>query len=205
MMITWVFDELLWSLHIAISVAHVFLKSPEGRQDGFYSSLFSSISSLNRPCDFPWPPSFLQWKHGIVRQRSIVLQVGITSSRALFVFFFQGWDLNSGPTPWASPPALFLWWVFFEIGSHELFAQAGFELRSSWSLLPQQLRLQAWVTCAQQDHWFLKLHVSLFKVQIPWVWDGILTSAFEANTWCSCFSDHTQKNTNLENAFFLLS
>jgi hypothetical protein len=33
----------------------------------------------------------------------------------------------------------FLEWVFFEIGSHELFAQIGFELQSSWSLLPEQL------------------------------------------------------------------
>jgi hypothetical protein len=22
------------------------------------------------------------------------------------------WDLNSGSSPWATPPALFLWWVF---------------------------------------------------------------------------------------------
>jgi hypothetical protein len=33
---------------------------------------------------------------------------------------------------------------FFEIGSHELFAWAGFEPRSSWSLPPEQLVLQAW-------------------------------------------------------------
>jgi hypothetical protein len=37
---------------------------------------------------------------------------------------------------------------FFEIGSFELFAQAGFELPSSSSLPPQQLGLQAWVTGA---------------------------------------------------------
>jgi hypothetical protein len=33
--------------------------------------------------------------------------------------------------------SLFLWWVFFEIGFQELFAQAGFELWSSWSLPPE--------------------------------------------------------------------
>jgi hypothetical protein len=29
-----------------------------------------------------------------------------------FFFFLQYWALNSEPTPWATPPALFLWWVF---------------------------------------------------------------------------------------------
>jgi hypothetical protein len=32
---------------------------------------------------------------------------------SLFVCFWQCWDLNSGPTPWAILPALFLWWVFW--------------------------------------------------------------------------------------------
>jgi hypothetical protein len=31
----------------------------------------------------------------------------------------------------------FLWWIFFKIESPELFAWAGFELQSSWSLPPQ--------------------------------------------------------------------
>jgi hypothetical protein len=34
----------------------------------------------------------------------------------------------------------------FEIGSHELFAQASFEPQSSWSLSPELLGLQAWDT-----------------------------------------------------------
>jgi hypothetical protein len=30
-----------------------------------------------------------------------------------FLFFFlQYWDLNSGPSPWAAPPVLFLWRIF---------------------------------------------------------------------------------------------
>jgi hypothetical protein len=41
--------------------------------------------------------------------------------------------LNSGPTPWATPPALFVLGIF-EIGSLELFAWVNFNLQSSWSL-----------------------------------------------------------------------
>jgi hypothetical protein len=37
-------------------------------------------------------------------------------------FFFAVLDLNSGPPPWATPPTLFLWWVF-QNQSCELFAQ----------------------------------------------------------------------------------
>jgi hypothetical protein len=36
----------------------------------------------------------------------------------------------------------------FKIGSAELFAQAAFELKSSWSLPPEMLQLQAWATCS---------------------------------------------------------
>jgi hypothetical protein len=31
-----------------------------------------------------------------------------------FFFFLQCWDLNSGPTPWATPPALFFVMGFFQ-------------------------------------------------------------------------------------------
>jgi hypothetical protein len=35
----------------------------------------------------------------------------------LFVFLFLWcWGLNSGPTPWATPPVLFLWCVFLRLG-----------------------------------------------------------------------------------------
>jgi hypothetical protein len=40
------------------------------------------------------------------------------------------WRLNSGPTPWATPSALFCDF-FFKIGSCKLFAKAGFEPRFS--------------------------------------------------------------------------
>jgi hypothetical protein len=47
------------------------------------------------------------------------------------------WGLNSGLTLWVTPSTLSLWWVFFEIGSWELFAWAGFEPWSSWTLPPE--------------------------------------------------------------------
>jgi hypothetical protein len=56
---------------------------------------------------------------------------------SFFFFFLQYWGLNSGPSPWATPSAQFFLIAFFEIGSRELFAQAGFELRSSWCLPPE--------------------------------------------------------------------
>jgi hypothetical protein len=40
----------------------------------------------------------------------------------------------------------FVLFCFFEIGSCELFAQAGFEPWFSWSLPPEYLGLQAWAT-----------------------------------------------------------
>jgi hypothetical protein len=49
----------------------------------------------------------------------------------------------------------------FEIGSFKLFAQADFETRASWSLPPEWLGLQAWVTSAWPT---LSLHLWLPKV-----------------------------------------
>jgi hypothetical protein len=50
-----------------------------------------------------------------------------SSTFSCFSLFFGGGrgnlGLNLGLTPWANPPALFLWWVFSEIGSWELFTQ----------------------------------------------------------------------------------
>jgi hypothetical protein len=54
-----------------------------------------------------------------------------------FLFYFWYWGLNSGPSPWVTPPAQFFVMSIFERGSCELFARAGFELQSSWSLLPE--------------------------------------------------------------------
>jgi hypothetical protein len=38
----------------------------------------------------------------------------LCASGFCFLFFFQYWSLNSGPSPWATPPALFLWRVFWD-------------------------------------------------------------------------------------------
>jgi hypothetical protein len=45
-----------------------------------------------------------------------------------FFFFLQYWGLiNSGSTPWTTPPGsplpFFLSWVFFEVGSHKLISR----------------------------------------------------------------------------------
>jgi hypothetical protein len=60
----------------------------------------------------------------------------------------------------------FLWWVFFEIGSHELFPRAGFEHWSSWSLPLVELRLQAWATSAWLGGFLYSVHI-LHDSQVP--------------------------------------
>jgi hypothetical protein len=69
-----------------------------------------------------------------------------------FFSFFVVLELDSRPSPWAPLPVLFLGFFcerFFEIESHELFAQAGFKLRSSWSL-------NSWVArITGVSHWHL--------------------------------------------------
>jgi hypothetical protein len=50
----------------------------------------------------------------------------------------------------------------FKIGYHELFAWAGFESRSSWSLPPEKLGLQVWAT----GTWIPR--VLLFMVSVTW-------------------------------------
>jgi hypothetical protein len=54
-------------------------------------------------------------------------------SFSLFFLFLQFWDLNSGHTPWATPPAIFLWWIFWD-SSQAIYP--GW-LLSSWSLPPE--------------------------------------------------------------------
>jgi hypothetical protein len=50
---------------------------------------------------------------------------------------------------------------FFETGCSELFAGAGFELLSSWSLPPEELGLQVWAT----DTWLKIQSLRFFKMQ----------------------------------------
>jgi hypothetical protein len=53
---------------------------------------------------------------------------------SVLVFELRAYTLSHSSNP-------FLWWVFLKIGSQEPFAQATFELRSSWSLPPEWLGL----------------------------------------------------------------
>jgi hypothetical protein len=75
----------------------------------------------------------------------------------LFVLWY--WRLNSGPIPWATPPAHFCDGVF-EIRSWELFAQVGFELWSSRSLASWVTRIVSVNHLAQTS--ILKYTSSLF-------------------------------------------
>jgi hypothetical protein len=59
----------------------------------------------------------------------------------------------------------FLWWVFIEIESQELFPQAGFKPPSAWSLPPD--RIQAWATCAHLENIMLSEVSQVQKVKSP--------------------------------------
>jgi hypothetical protein len=67
---------------------------------------------------------------------------------SFFSFFFSVLRLELRAYTLSPSTSPFVRWAFFEIGSHELFAQAGFEPWSSWSLPTEQLGLQAWATGA---------------------------------------------------------
>jgi hypothetical protein len=65
-------------------------------------------------------------------------------------FELRAYTLSSSSNP-------FLWWVFFKIGSRKLFAQADFELWSSWSLPPEYRGLQVWI------HWLPAQNGGIFE------------------------------------------
>jgi hypothetical protein len=70
-----------------------------------------------------------------------------------------------------SHTSIFFALVILQLGSLNLFAQAGFKLWSSWSQPPKELGLQAWATSAQFTVSFwgyenvLKLTVATLFVQ----------------------------------------
>jgi hypothetical protein len=70
------------------------------------------------------------WTRGYVLVRQVLY----------YFFFLWYWSLNSGLTPWATPSSPFLWWIFFEIGSPQLFALADFDP-------PHLCLLRARITC----------------------------------------------------------
>jgi hypothetical protein len=64
-----------------------------------------------------------------------------------FFFFLWYWGLNSGPTPHFEPfYQPFFVMGFFKIGSRELFAWAGFEPWSFWSLPPERYPAQIFLS-----------------------------------------------------------
>jgi hypothetical protein len=71
----------------------------------------------------------------LLPQPSITGPISVCPPLISFLFL-QYWGLNTRPSPWVTPPALFCE-GFFKIGSLKLFAQAGFEPQSSWSLPPE--------------------------------------------------------------------
>jgi hypothetical protein len=77
----------------------------------------------------------------------------------IIAIFFFWWYRGLNSVPWATLPALFLWFFFFEIGSRKLFAQAGFEPCFSWSL---PLISASWISrITGVSHWCPALHIFL--------------------------------------------
>jgi hypothetical protein len=81
---------------------------------------------------------------------SFTTQLWPCVNSGFFFFFFCGtgaWTQNLHVEPFHQP---YFCEGFFEIGSQALFAWTGFKPRSSWSLPPEYLGLQAWATGARQ-------------------------------------------------------
>jgi hypothetical protein len=83
----------------------------------------------------------------------------------ILIFFFRTmvWTQGLHLEPIHQP---FFVMDFFEIGSSELFAWAGFELHSSWSLSPEQLGLQAWATSTRQSFFIIIKKIKILKLNI---------------------------------------
>jgi hypothetical protein len=63
--------------------------------------------------------------------------------------FLQCWDVNSGPTPWATLPVSFYCVFFFKIRSFEWFAQGWLPALILLIFAPEWIGLQVWATGTQ--------------------------------------------------------
>jgi hypothetical protein len=65
----------------------------------------------------------------------------------LLLFILQYWGLNSGPSPWATPPALFLWRAFWDRVSRTIcpgwLQTKSLLINTSW---------EAWITGVSHQH-----------------------------------------------------
>jgi hypothetical protein len=94
----------------------------------FWFSFFRSLVHFLKKTEF----TILLFSLWDWLKRKIMFILSSTSV-SLSLFFFEVLGLELGPIPWTTPPTLFVLGIF-EIGSYELFAWAGFELQSSWTL-----------------------------------------------------------------------
>jgi hypothetical protein len=92
----------------------------------------------------------------VIRRKHITMFALCTMFAACVLFFFfcgtGAWTQGLLLEPLHQP---FFVMGIFKTGSCKLFAQAGFELWSSWSLPPEQLGLQVWATSTKQVYSFL--------------------------------------------------
>jgi hypothetical protein len=85
---------------------------------------------------------------------------GMSHWRLAWCLFWY-WALNSGPSPWATPPALFLWTFFWD--------------RVSWTICPTWLQTvillisASWIArITGASHWCLALDVCFNKYNFIW-------------------------------------
>jgi hypothetical protein len=93
----------------------------------------------------------------------------------LFIYLFSVWGLNSGPSPWATPPTLFFWRVF-EIGSLGIICPGWlqtevFLISATWVVRIIGMSHQR---LAFFSIWYLKRHVVLFLYLFYYLWRQML-------------------------------
>jgi hypothetical protein len=75
----------------------------------------NSASHLCGRCSTTWasPSALISWMIISSQKNGNGIEMEGKRVDEWTFFFLQCWGLNSGPTPWATPPALFLWFFFF--------------------------------------------------------------------------------------------